>query len=52
VVKEAVSAWEREEESIDDITCIIVFFRRSHEPTVESTDNNTPMIHEKSQAIG
>ncbi len=29
VVKESVAAWEREEESIDDITCIIVFFKRS-----------------------
>ena len=31
VVKEAVAAWEREEESIDDITCIIVFFKRRNE---------------------
>ena len=29
VVKESVAAWEREEDSIDDITCIIVFFKRS-----------------------
>lgn len=29
VVKESVLAWEREEDSIDDITCIIVFFKRS-----------------------
>jgi serine/threonine protein phosphatase PrpC len=38
VVKEAVSSWEREEESIDDITCIVVFFKRANEPTVESSD--------------
>jgi len=29
VVKESVAAWEREEDSIDDITCIIVFFKRT-----------------------
>jgi len=29
VVKKSVEAWEEEEESIDDITCIIVFFKRS-----------------------
>ena len=29
VVKESVAAWEREEDSIDDITCVIVFFKRS-----------------------
>ena len=29
VVKESVAAWEREEDSIDDITCIIVFFKRN-----------------------
>jgi len=27
VVRESVLAWEREEDSIDDITCIIVFFK-------------------------
>jgi len=38
IVKEAVAAWEREEESIDDITCIIVFFKRSKELITESID--------------
>ena len=28
VIKEAVVSWEREEDSIDDITCIVVFFKR------------------------
>ena len=40
VVKESVAAWEREEDSIDDITCIIVFFKRSGP------------IHDYSQARG
>ena len=29
IVRESVAAWEREEDSIDDITCIVVFFKRS-----------------------
>ena len=29
VVRESVAAWEAEEDSIDDITCIIVFFKRT-----------------------
>ena len=32
IVKESVAAWEREEDSIDDITVIVVFFRRSKHP--------------------
>jgi serine/threonine protein phosphatase PrpC len=31
IVKESVLAWEREEESIDDITCIVVFFKRARQ---------------------
>jgi serine/threonine protein phosphatase PrpC len=38
VVKEAVIAWEREEESIDDITCIIVFFKRTNDPVTDAAD--------------
>ena len=39
IVKESVAAWEREEDSIDDITCIVVFFKRSrhqqsHDPAL------------------
>lgn len=41
VVKEAVAAWEREEESIDDITCIIVFFKRTHDPVTDATDKHS-----------
>ena len=29
IIKESVTAWEREEESIDDITCIVIFFKRA-----------------------
>lgn len=29
IVRESVASWEREEDSIDDITCIVVFFKRS-----------------------
>ena len=28
LIKQSVAAWEREEDSIDDITCIVVFFKR------------------------
>jgi hypothetical protein len=41
VVKEAVASWEREEESIDDITCIIVFFKRSNDPMTDATDKTS-----------
>ena len=39
IVKESVAAWEREEDSIDDITVIVVFFKRSkhaqhHDPAL------------------
>lgn len=40
-----MAAWEREEESIDDITVIIVFFKRaneSHEKLTDKTDQQTP----------
>ena len=36
IVKESVAAWEREEESIDDITVIVVFFKRSSVPGTDS----------------
>jgi len=39
IVKESVQAWEREEESIDDITCIVVFFKRARQ---EASDQLSP----------
>ena len=37
VVKESVAAWEREEDSIDDITVIVVFFKRAYGPREEQS---------------
>ena len=37
IIKESVAAWEREEESIDDITCIVVFFKRTRSQPTDVT---------------
>ena len=50
VVKESVAAWEREEDSIDDITCIIVFFKRSGPVTDYSQVRTSDMHQRKGQS--
>ena len=46
VVRESVAAWEREEDSIDDITCIIVFFKRTG-PVTDYSQARTE-VHQRS----
>ena len=46
IVKESVAAWEREEDSIDDITVIVVFFKRS---PVSSTDSGLVFNEQRQQ---
>lgn len=48
VVKESVAAWEREEDSIDDITCIIVFFKRSG-PIHDYSQARSSEAHQREQ---
>ena len=46
VVKESVAAWEGEEDSIDDITVIVVFFKRS---PVSPTDSGLVFNEQRQQ---